>query len=192
MSWPMLISVIVSVVVGAFIMIAKDVLRQRSLDGSADEGEEPLLPYVLRSHLLTPAELAFYRALRLALPADLQILVKPRLADLLEVIPDLPAAVSRRAFNRISQKHADFVICDLDCAPELVIELDDASHRQASRAKRDILVDRIYQAVALPVVHHHAQESYAVSDLRTIVARLRKTRMAAVPLARKHSSEIPG
>lgn len=166
MVWILLVVVII-------VVVLVKLLRERHGQTDPAAGAD-LLPYVTRACLLSPAEMSFYNVLRMALPADRQIVIKPRLADVLDVTHGLVPAERRRAFNRISQKHADFVICDLGCTPELVIELDDRSHSQADRSARDTLVDRIYKAAGLPVIHQAAQASYAVTDLRTMLTRLRK------------------
>lgn len=122
--------------------------------------------------LLSPAEASFYAALRIALEhlgADHQPLVfaKVRLADILR--PDR-AGDSRSAnqsrWNRISQKHADFILCDPGTTrPLLVIELDDVSHARADRAERDCFVNRACESARLPILHVRAAARYAPADL---------------------------
>lgn len=56
--------------------------------------------------LMTPTEEEFFRVLLLAAQADyLLVFTKPRIADFV-------ATKSRSNFCRISQKHADFILCD--------------------------------------------------------------------------------
>jgi hypothetical protein len=77
------------------------------------------------------------------------------------------------AFNRISGKHADFVICASDTFRVVgVVELDDKSHRGESRQRRDQFLDAAFAAAGIPVLHIPAQRSYSIQDLRSRLASL--------------------
>ncbi|MCX6615698.1 MAG: DUF2726 domain-containing protein, partial [Acidobacteria bacterium] len=69
---------------------------------------------------------------------------KVRLADVFFVSrPDK----NRAFYNRIIQKHVDFLACDpRSMKPLLAIELDDATHRHSDRIARDEFVDDVFQA----------------------------------------------
>lgn len=67
-------------------------------------------PYAATSHLFTPNEQAFLRVLGEAAGAY-QVYGKVRLADVLTVRQGLSKSEQQRAFNRVSQKHLDFVLC---------------------------------------------------------------------------------
>ena len=92
----------------------------------------PRYPYVHR-HILTKAELRFFKTLRWLIPQDAYLSVKPRLGD----IVDVDKVVKDRDSNWIGNfgaavwsKHIDFVIFDTDTAEVLLcIELDDSSHK---------------------------------------------------------------
>lgn len=132
--------------------------------GAAHSGD-PSLPYRKCDSLLTRAELSFHAALRQAVDARWSIQAKARLADLL----CLPKGTSDRQkhLNRIVAKHVDFVLCDSKTfEPLLAIELDDASHARADRARRDAFVEAALAAAGLPLLRIRAANSYAPSELR--------------------------
>lgn len=67
----------------------------------------------------------------------------------------------QRAFNRISAKHLDFILCDpQSCAVKLAIELDDASHDSAKRQARDTFLDAACQSAGLPLLRIRAARGY--------------------------------
>lgn len=121
------------------------------------------LPYRRRDDFLSPAELSFYRILERAAASDFKTLAKVRIADLLFV----PRQENFHAYqNKINRKHADFVLCDpATMKPQLVIELDDASHQRPDRRERDRFVDDAFAAAGLPILHVKVQGSYSVANL---------------------------
>src|SRR6185295_18008345 len=97
------------------------------------------LPFRRKDFLLTQAERSLFGVLSEVVKDRYFIFAKVRLADLVW----LPKGTESRQshFNRVQSKHIDFVICDRSSIrPLLCIELDDASHGQASRQTRDAFV----------------------------------------------------
>jgi len=92
------------------------------------------------------------------------IFAKVRLADIF--------FVTRRQenfsyFNRIAQRHVDFLLCDpATLKPLLGIELDDASHQRPRRRERDAFVDEVFRAAALPLLRFPAQSGYNTGEVR--------------------------
>ncbi len=76
---------------------------------------------------------------------------KVRLLDLLE--PRRGEKDYMSLLGKIQSKHVDFVICDQQLYVKGVVELDDNSHNQTDRQKRDAFVDEILSAVGYKVVH---------------------------------------
>lgn len=125
------------------------------------------LPYRLRDDFLSPAELAFYRTLRLAVKEQAVILAKVNLADLF-FVPRPHASQAHR--NKIDRKHVDFLLLHPETMKPLAgVELDDASHERADRAARDQFVNRVFQAAGLPLIRIPARSAY---DPKTLVAEL--------------------
>lgn len=72
------------------------------------------------------------------------VFLKTRLADLVEVSIKWKWYLSN--FNRIKNKHIDFVITDRDFNPILAIELNDNSHNYEKRFDRDNFVNMVLSA----------------------------------------------
>lgn len=96
--------------------------------------------------LLTATESKLYTSLAKLSQGRCIIACKPRLADFIQ-------HYDRTGFNKISQKHVDFLICRIeDGMPMMGIELDDPSHEAADRKKRDIEVNGMFASIGLPLL----------------------------------------
>lgn len=124
--------------------------------------------YEAKSTLLTPAERSFYGVLCQALDRDrYAIFAQVRLADVISPAKGTSKSDWQRAFNQISSKHCDFVICDADTMKiQLAIELDDSSHKKDKRASRDEFVNAIFKQASLPLIRVTASKAYVVGALR--------------------------
>lgn len=101
--------------------------------------------------LLTKNEWYEYRKLKqLAENKGLQVCPKVRLLDLIE--PRRGDPKYKTHFYKIQAKHVDFVICDQNLYVKAILELDDNSHNQAERKKRDEFVDQILKDVGYTVI----------------------------------------
>ncbi len=101
-------------------------------------------PYKLTQSLLTSSEKAFYVALVLA-----------------DLCRDLDRWADTGAFNQVSSKHVDFVLCDATTfRPVLAVELDDRSHLRANRRDRDAFVDGVFRTMGLGVYRPWVRRSY--------------------------------
>ena len=126
------------------------------------------LPYRLRDDFLSPAELAFYRALVTSVAGEATVLTKVNLADLFFVSQPRENAAYR---NRIDRKHVDFLLCDATTMRPLVgIELDDRSHEATKRQERDRFVERVFDTAGLPLVRVPLRSGYSVNELRSVLA----------------------
>ena len=96
--------------------------------------------------ILTDREYEFYTRLRpVADQYDLTVLMKVRLADLLEPKPKDENPLWMECFNKIKSKHIDFALADRDTNIVVLIELDDSTHARADRTERDIFVNAILE-----------------------------------------------
>lgn len=103
--------------------------------------------------LLSEVEMYFFNALISLAGGRCHIMCKPRLADFVN------HHKSRSGFNKISQKHVDFLICRLDdLTPMLAIELDDSTHNKVEVRKRDEFVNNLYAHVGIPLVRINVME----------------------------------
>lgn len=125
------------------------------------------------SGLLTPAERSFFGVLEQAVSSDYRIFAKVRLADLVRPVAPGSRSEWQRAFNRISSKHVDFILCDPKSLSVLgAVELDDQSHQDAGRRGRDAFVDEALRSAGIPVVRFEAKRSYHPGSLRQAIQRL--------------------
>jgi hypothetical protein len=150
--------------------------------------------YRLRDDFVSPAERSFYRVLCDAIGGRYAICPKVSLGDLFYAPhPDRGRALG--LMNRIDRKHVDLLLCDPETlAPLAGIELDDASHRQPRRAKRDRLVYAVFRAAGLPLLRLRVRHAYDVEDLAALVADTLAPRAPAQdpdPLAEETAAEIP-
>lgn len=123
--------------------------------------------YRRKPYLLSKAERSFYGVLSQAVAGKAMIFSKVRVADVITPQQGLTRSNWQRAFNRISAKHLDFILCDpQSCAVKLAIELDDASHDSAKRQARDTFLDVACQSAGLPLLRIRAARGYVVADLR--------------------------
>ena len=119
--------------------------------------------YRRKPYLLSKAERSFYGVLSQAVAGKALIFSKVRVADVITPQQGLTRSNWQRAFNRISAKHLDFILCDpQDCAVKLAIELDDVSHDSAKRQARDTFLDAACQSL----LRIRAARGYVVADLR--------------------------
>jgi len=117
--------------------------------------------------LLSPAERSFYGVLQQAAAKEFQIFAKVRLADIVRPVPGPSRSGWQSAFNRITGKHVDFVLCDpLTLGVVLAVELDDKSHRRFERGFRDSLVDGALCDAKIPVLRVAARQSYSPAQIR--------------------------
>lgn len=125
--------------------------------------------YELVPALLTAAEWSFFKVLnKAASKSGVFIACKVRLPDLVSVRNGVDNP--RAAWNRISSKHVDFVLCSTSGSrPLLAIELDDSSHAKKSRRERDSFVDESLAAAGLAMLRVPARKAYSVEELRASI-----------------------
>jgi hypothetical protein len=115
-------------------------------------------PYKLVGSLLTPAEKGFFLALRMAASKRYSVFPKVRLLDLCR---DLDGWNDTAAFNHVSQKHVDFVLCDPQTfRPVLAVELDDRTYLRARTRARDSDKDEVLRTMGLGVYRQWVRRSY--------------------------------
>jgi hypothetical protein len=134
---------------------------------SKQPGAQIASAYEALPPLLTPAERSFFGVLQQATAAEYQIFAKVRLADIVKPVRNPSRSGWQSAFNRITGKHVDFVLCNLsNMAIVAVIELDDRTHERFERSTRDGLVDSALADAHIPVLRVPAQQTYSPSQIR--------------------------
>ena len=86
--------------------------------------QKAIYKYKKFERIVSPAERSFLGVLNAVLDDEIIILTKVRVADVLTPLPTKDRGLWQRAFNSISSKHFDFVLCKSDdlsiiCAIEL-------------------------------------------------------------------------
>ncbi|UCD81689.1 MAG: DUF2726 domain-containing protein [Desulfobacterales bacterium] len=151
-----LLVIILAVLVG--VLILKKYVKR---------GSPAAYPYQSKTFLCSAAERSLLGVLDQLLSDKYRVLLKVSLADLLEIPKGVSNSLRQSAFNRISRKHVDFVVCDKNDLSILgVIELDDHSHKSSRRRKRDSFLDGALNAAGIPILRIQAQSAYSVIETR--------------------------
>jgi Protein of unknown function (DUF2726) len=128
-------------------------------------------PYQKCKSLFSPAERSFLGVLEQAVGSEHRVFGKVRIADVASVKNLSNRSTWQRAFNRISAKHFDFVICKAsDLTVVCAVELDDKSHQQSKRKERDNFASGVCQAISLPLLQVPAQQAYSLQELKSKVS----------------------
>lgn len=103
--------------------------------------------------LLSGPESQLHAYLNSLVGTHCHIVCKPRLADFIQHHDGLGG------FNRISQKHVDFLVCRKeDWMPMLAIELEDPAHSGPDRHSRDTFINDLFSYIGIPLVRLHVTE----------------------------------
>ncbi|GBC59161.1 hypothetical protein DENIS_0097 [Desulfonema ishimotonii] len=128
-------------------------------------------PYRKKNALFTPAERSFLGVLTQTVGENARIFGKVRVADVVTPKKGVSRSDWQKAFNKISAKHFDFLLCDKnDLSVLCAVELDDRSHQSESRQTRDAFLNGACSAAGVPLVHVPARRTYTVSEIRELVA----------------------
>jgi ssDNA-binding Zn-finger/Zn-ribbon topoisomerase 1 len=140
--------------------------------GSAELSYEVKAPF-------SAAERSFYGVLSQIVEPKYELFGKMRIADIISPRKGAPKSSWRKAFNRVSAKHFDFVICDKsDLNVLAVLELDDKSHSEKSRQVRDNLVESVCNSAGLPLIRIPARKSYRIEEIKAALHPLLGGRIA--------------
>lgn len=125
-------------------------------------------PYRLRDDFLSDAEASFYHVLISVVGAQLTICPKVGLKEIFWVTGQQN---NQSHWNRINQKHVDFLLCRPGTLhPVVGIELDDSSHTAQKRQQRDADVEQIFEAAQLPLLRFAVRRSYSTQVLADALA----------------------
>lgn len=153
--------IVIVIVALIAIVIIKAALRKR-----------PSQPhtYRLRSPFLSPAERSFFGVLCTAFANHYIVLAKVRVADVITPAKEQDRSKWQTAFNMISAKHFDYVLCDPSTLSVAhVVELHDRSHGSAKRTKRDDFLRNACQSAELPLWEFPAKKGYSIEEVRSQV-----------------------
>ncbi|MAT98255.1 MAG: hypothetical protein CL608_14015 [Anaerolineaceae bacterium] len=127
-------------------------------------------PYLKQHTLFSDAERAFFNVLNQAVGKDVQIFGKVRVADVIVPKKGMSKSEWHRAFNKISAKHFDFVLCNnQDLSVICVVELNDATHQKQARQKRDMFLVAACRSASVPLIQIPVKSSYNIDELRKLL-----------------------
>jgi ssDNA-binding Zn-finger/Zn-ribbon topoisomerase 1 len=140
----------------------------------SDKGKpvQEAYPYQKSAAFFTPAERSFLGVLHQAAGNNAAIFGKVRVADVVEPKSGLGRSARQKAFNKISAKHFDFLLCDKeDLSVACAIELDDGSHNSKRRQERDEFLRGVCEAAGVPLIQVPAKSAYVISEVRGLLPR---------------------
>ena len=183
---------LILVVIGIFVLGI--LFRIVGLGSQRQSKDETSFPYERQSALFTPAERSFLGVLDQAVAGKYRVFGKVRIADVATVRGTPNQSTRQRAFNKISAKHFDFLLCDPgDLSFLCAIELDDKSHAQEKRKVRDEFVESVCAAMKLPLLRIPAKRGYTVESVREALAQLLQPPVAVIGESeRAMGSVLPG
>jgi len=116
-----------------------------------------------RRSVMTNAERDFFRVVEKVVGDKYYLFPQVRLNSLVEFKKDY---FERKAFFSLINKSVDYVICDKSSLKTLlVIELDDFSHQNDERKKRDRYLDEVFGSAGVSIIHVVCRRTY---DFREI------------------------
>ncbi len=122
--------------------------------------------YTAKSHMMTRTESEFFLKLGNIVSERYYVFPQVHLSALLD--HKVKGQDWKFAFRHINGKSVDFVLCDKETfQPTYAIELDDLTHEQSDRRKRDLEVERIFKEANLPLVRF---KNKSVSETEIIQA----------------------
>ena len=149
--------------------------------GESKASSADSFPYRVRDDFLSAAERSFYHVVFAAVGERGAVCPKVGLNDLFFVTRPHE---NRSAYNKIGQKHVDFVVCEpRTMKPLFGVELDDASHARADRQARDEFVRQVFTAANLPLLRFPVQRGYNVQEIAAQIEPLLSG--GALPIATK-------
>jgi len=160
MSWVVMALIIVAV-------FAVVLLRLKQNQGATPTG----FPYKKLDVLFSPAERSFLGVLNQAIGNDAHVFGKVRVADVITPKKGMSRSDWQKAFNKISGKHFDYLLCNKnDLSVLCAIELNDSSHNSKKRKDRDKFLEGACESANLALVQISAQARYNIQDVRQSIA----------------------
>lgn len=116
--------------------------------------------YAKKDYLLTQTELKFYKLLK-QITDEMNLKISPQV-NLYQII----TTKNYRYFNKIANKCIDFVITEQNLKIKLCIELDDYTHNQPKRKKRDEFINKLFNDLNIKLIRIPVQSYYNLDELR--------------------------
>jgi len=142
--------------------------EQQTEDNKTDE----TMPYN-KKYLLTKNEWVFYKKIKpICDENNLHIISKVRLADIVEVKKDINNKDKQKYFNKIKNKHVDFILCNPEnLAIIALIELDDRSHERKDRIESDTFKDKLFSTVGYKLIRLKTSDTFEKELIRNNIIK---------------------
>ena len=158
------------VIVIIFILFLIKILQKKSSenvvqveDTETKDEKEDLRGIYEKIKFLSDNELPTYLFLNeICKNNNLFLMTKVKLSDLVGVKKG--NSKYKSYFNKINQKHVDFLVCDENLIPRCVIELDDSSHDKPKNKYADDVKDEILQDCGYPVLRTRNQRDEQIKN----------------------------
>lgn len=112
---------------------------------SCPQREQPEFRYERRKSLITANEQLFFKALQELIPQGYHVFPQINLATFIE-------RTDNAAYRNELFRNVDFLVTDAAFAPKIAVEINDPSHHDAERRKRDEKVAMICEEAGVPLV----------------------------------------
>lgn len=124
--------------------------------------------YKPRRYLITLNELHFYNVLlEIVKELDLMLFSQVALYNIVETKKELDYKTKGTYFNKIASKSIDFVLVDKNnCSIKLCIELDDDTHLQEKRKKRDEFINQLFDQLEIGLLRYPVYPVYYKETLK--------------------------
>ena len=156
--------ILIIAVLLALVFLVLVIVKESSSKGSDELSN---FPYIKRGVLFTPAERSFLGVLNQAVGDQAQIFGKVRVADVITTKKGMTPSERQTAFNKISAKHFDYLLCDpKDISVICAIELDDSSHNTKKAQKRDAFLVGACKSAHIPLLQIKAKSSYNINEIQ--------------------------
>ncbi len=160
-----MIWLLIAVIVVAIFVIALMKLPQQRVD------TQDKYPYMNSGPLFSSAERSFLGVLSQAIGGNAQVFGKVRVADVVTPMKGMSRSNWQIAFNKISGKHFDYLLCDKnDLSVLCAIELNDSSHNSKSRKDRDKFLEGVCKAAGIQLIQIPAKATYSISEMQDSLA----------------------
>lgn len=137
--------------------------KSKEIKGNSDtilNNEDYNNKYTKKEYLLTPTELKFYKLLK-TITDELNLTICPQVS-----LYGILRNNDFKDFNKIQSKSIDFVITEQNLKIKMCIELDDQSHYQAKRIKRDEFVNKLFHDLNIKLIRVPVQSFYNLEELK--------------------------
>lgn len=112
---------------------------------SCPQREQPEFRYESRKSLITANEQLFFKALQELIPQGYHVFPQINLATFIE-------RTDNAAYRNELFRNVDFLVTDAAFAPKIAVEINDPSHHDMERRKRDEKVAMICEEAGVPLV----------------------------------------